>query len=558
MMSTEEATDTGKEGSPEALAAARAGFRGLLPPRARWLPRTPQVLPFAGALAAQGAACAGLRMYAGCSELASVAHIHTRASSASQPAHCEAPGARARMWLPELPRARASAAAGESGCCLHDGWPPPTYPPPPPMSYGVPSTRRCQEDGRQMDGGQSPRPQQHHRTPEREGNNNYDIERMDGAREGERWQNGSSDALLRYDDRRSVHEPLMRKRTINTASQIAIVGANICPIESLDYEVVENNLFKQDWRSRKKKQIFQYIVMKWTLVFYCIFGDGGSNLVLAAAAAAICAYIAPAAAGSGIPEVKAYLNGVDAYSILAPSTLFVKIFGSILGVSAGFVLGKEGPMVAAFLWRAFFTTAVVAVKLRTLIEFCRSGKCGLFGQASRTPLAVWRHSRSGHELRRQRRWPEWLRKAHFVLVPMMAQAIPSHDRHGTPAGRAWRAARRAPFPAAEFGPPDGCENLDMIQSKNLFLNFVEACAALQEPLMAYLRQQQRSPPSCIISDVMHWWTGDIARELGIPRLTFIGFCGFSSLVRYIIFHNNVLEHATDENELITIPGFPTL
>ena len=52
---------------------------------------------------------------------------------------------------------------------------------------------------------------------------------------------------------------------------------------------------------------------------------GGWNLVLAAAAAAICAYIAPAAAGSGIPEVKAYLNGVDAYSILAPSTLFVKV-----------------------------------------------------------------------------------------------------------------------------------------------------------------------------------------------------------------------------------------
>lgn len=52
---------------------------------------------------------------------------------------------------------------------------------------------------------------------------------------------------------------------------------------------------------------------------------GGCNLVLAATAAAICAYIAPAAAGSGIPEVKAYLNGVDAYSILAPSTLFVKV-----------------------------------------------------------------------------------------------------------------------------------------------------------------------------------------------------------------------------------------
>lgn len=170
---------------------------------------------------------------------------------------------------------------------------------------------------------------------------------------------------------------------------------------------------------------------------------------MAAAAAAICAYIAPSAAGSGIPEVKAYLNGVDAHSILAPSTLFVKIFGSIGGVSAGFVLGKEGPMVhtgaciasllgqggsrkyhltwtwlryfkndrdrrdlitcgaaagvaaafrapvggvlfaleeaaswwrSALLWRTFFTTAVVAVVLRALIQFCRSGKCGLFGQ----------------------------------------------------------------------------------------------------------------------------------------------------------------------------------
>ncbi|KAF8693448.1 hypothetical protein HU200_038844 [Digitaria exilis] len=339
------------------------------------------------------------------------------------------------------------------------------------------------------DGGGSPRPP---RRPEREGSYNYDIESMDGSGAGgvPPWrsqQNGSSEALLRFDDGGSTGEPLLRKRTMNTTSQIAIVGANVCPIESLDYEVVENDLFKQDWRSRKKKQIFQYIVLKWSLVLLiglltgvvgffnnlaveniaglkllrtsdlmlkgrylkAFFVYGGCNVVLAASAAAICAYIAPAAAGSGIPEVKAYLNGVDAYSILAPSTLFVKIFGSILGVSAGFVLGKEGPMVhtgacianllgqggsrkyhltcnwlryfkndrdrrdlitcgsaagvaaafrapvggvlfaleeaaswwrSALLWRTFFTTAVVAVVLRGLIEFCRSGKCGLFGQ----------------------------------------------------------------------------------------------------------------------------------------------------------------------------------
>ncbi|GJN02846.1 hypothetical protein PR202_ga20233 [Eleusine coracana subsp. coracana] len=342
-----------------------------------------------------------------------------------------------------------------------------------------------------MDGNHSPL--SHHNKghsppaqPERDGSFNYDIESTDG---GGAWLGSAADALLRYDDDGAggPREPLLRKRTMNTTSQIAIVGANVCPVESLDYEIVENDLFKQDWRSRKKQQIFQYIVMKWTLVlliglftavvgffnnlaveniagfkllltsdlmfkqryFTAFLAYGGCNLVLAAAAAAICAYIAPAAAGSGIPEVKAYLNGVDAYSILAPSTLFVKIFGSILGVSAGFVLGKEGPMVhtgacianllgqggsrkyhltwnwlryfkndrdrrdlitcgsaagvaaafrapvggvlfaleeaaswwrSALLWRTFFTTAVVAVVLRGLIQFCRSGKCGLFGQ----------------------------------------------------------------------------------------------------------------------------------------------------------------------------------
>jgi chloride channel 7 len=41
-------------------------------------------------------------------------------------------------------------------------------------------------------------------------------------------------------------------------------------IHSLEYSacfrVVENDLFKQDWRTRKKVEIFQYIVLQWTLV----------------------------------------------------------------------------------------------------------------------------------------------------------------------------------------------------------------------------------------------------------------------------------------------------
>jgi chloride channel 7 len=97
-----------------------------------------------------------------------------------------------------------------------------------------------------MDGnGNSPRPPP--RRPEREGSyNNYDIESMDGGSGAapppwRQHNNGSSEALLRYDDGGAdrgseARQPLLRKRTMNTTSQIAIVGANVCPIESLDYE----------------------------------------------------------------------------------------------------------------------------------------------------------------------------------------------------------------------------------------------------------------------------------------------------------------------------------
>lgn len=50
-----------------------------------------------------------------------------------------------------------------------------------------------------------------------------------------------------------------------------------------------------------------------------------SNLILAMFASMITAFIAPAAAGSGIPEVKAYLNGVDAPGIFSLRTLVVKV-----------------------------------------------------------------------------------------------------------------------------------------------------------------------------------------------------------------------------------------
>ncbi|KAM0026330.1 putative CBS domain, chloride channel, voltage gated, chloride channel, core [Helianthus debilis subsp. tardiflorus] len=301
-------------------------------------------------------------------------------------------------------------------------------------------------------------------------------------------ENGYAYVSNGFPDEESGTAPLLRLRrsASNTTSQIAIIGSNPCPIESLDYEIIENDVFKQDWRSRSKFQIFQFLCSKWILCFVIgivvsligffinlaienIAGEkfvitsnmmlanrylaaflifAAANLGLTLFSCLITTLIAPEAAGSGIPEVKAYLNGVDAPAIFSFRTLLVKIVGSIAAVSSSLNVGKAGPMVhtgaciaaltcqggskkygltwrwlrffnndrerrdlvtcgsaagiaaafrapvggvlfafeemaswwrSALLWRAFFSTATVAILLRGLTDTCLSGKCGLFG-----------------------------------------------------------------------------------------------------------------------------------------------------------------------------------
>ncbi|CAN6899640.1 hypothetical protein Bca4012_092882 [Brassica carinata] len=296
--------------------------------------------------------------------------------------------------------------------------------------------------------------------------------------------------------------PSLRHAT-NSSSQVAIVGSNLCPVESLDYEIAENDFFKQDWRARSKTQIFQYVFMKWLLCFFVgiivsligftnnlavenlagvkfvvtsnmmlagrysmgFFVFTVTNLLLTLFASVITAFVAPAAAGSGIPEVKAYLNGVDAPEIFSLRTLLVKIIGNISAVSGSLLIGKAGPMVhtgacvasilgqggskrygltwrwlryfnndrdrrdlvtcgsaagiaasfrapvggvlfaleemsswwrSALLWRIFFSTAVVAIVLRALIDVCLSGKCGLFGKGGLIVFDVYSENASYH------------------------------------------------------------------------------------------------------------------------------------------------------------------
>lgn len=305
--------------------------------------------------------------------------------------------------------------------------------------------------------------------------------RSQGMEADEAVVNGEADL-----ENNSLHQPLLKRNRTLSASHLAMVGAKVSHIESLDYEINENDLFKQDWRSRSRIQVLQYVFLKWKLAFLVGLLTGliatlinlaveniagykllivsnyveqerymmglvvltGANFLLTLSATVLVVSFAPAAAGPGIPEIKAYLNGIDTPNMYGAPTLFVKIIGSIGAVSAGLDLGKEGPLVhigaciasllgqggtekhrvkwrwyrymnndrdrrdlitcgassgvcaafkapvggvlfaleevatwwrSALLWRTFFSTAVVVVVLRAFIEYCSSGKCGLFG-----------------------------------------------------------------------------------------------------------------------------------------------------------------------------------
>ena len=80
---------------------------------------------------------------------------------------------------------------------------------------------------------------------------------------------------------------------------------------------------------------------EWASAFFIL---SGISLVLALTGA-VAVLFEPSAAGSGIPEVLAFLNGSMLNRPLTLRTLLVKVFGLIAAVAAGLAIGPEGPMI---------------------------------------------------------------------------------------------------------------------------------------------------------------------------------------------------------------------
>lgn len=61
-------------------------------------------------------------------------------------------------------------------------------------------------------------------------------------------------------------------------------------------------------------------------------------------------FFQPVAAGSGIPQVKCYLNGVKVPRVVRIKTLFVKAIGVITAVVGGLAGGKVSIFHTNYLW----------------------------------------------------------------------------------------------------------------------------------------------------------------------------------------------------------------
>ncbi|PVD38860.1 hypothetical protein C0Q70_01485 [Pomacea canaliculata] len=69
------------------------------------------------------------------------------------------------------------------------------------------------------------------------------------------------------------------------------------------------------------------------------------NALFCLIASCLVVFIEPCAAGSGIPQIKCFLNGVKIPHVVRFKTLVCKVIGVTCAVSGGLAVGKEGPMI---------------------------------------------------------------------------------------------------------------------------------------------------------------------------------------------------------------------
>jgi len=102
------------------------------------------------------------------------------------------------------------------------------------------------------------------------------------------------------------------------------------------------NLLSRSMSDWKYGKVYETLENSSPLAAYFLFLLFQVGFVLVAC---LMVFVEPIAAGSGIPEVKCYLNGIALPNLLKLRTFVCKVVGVAFSVAGGLPVGKEGPMV---------------------------------------------------------------------------------------------------------------------------------------------------------------------------------------------------------------------
>eukprot|EP00351_Strombidinopsis_sp_SopsisLIS2011_P003652 CAMPEP_0116876788 /NCGR_PEP_ID=MMETSP0463-20121206/8649_1 /TAXON_ID=181622 /ORGANISM="Strombidinopsis sp, Strain SopsisLIS2011" /LENGTH=195 /DNA_ID=CAMNT_0004523581 /DNA_START=54 /DNA_END=641 /DNA_ORIENTATION=- len=117
-----------------------------------------------------------------------------------------------------------------------------------------------------------------------------------------------------------------------------LIGAAAFFISYLEDGIIE-------WKSEKTQELLlenDVVSDGHTFLAYVFYAGFSCFLVLIATCLTI--FVGPGANGSGIAEIMGHLNGVNYPNVIGFKTLIVKVFGTVLAVTGGLCIGKEGPL----------------------------------------------------------------------------------------------------------------------------------------------------------------------------------------------------------------------
>ncbi|KAL0666572.1 hypothetical protein Bca4012_029276 [Brassica carinata] len=112
------------------------------------------------------------------------------------------------------------------------------------------------------------------------------------------------------------------------------------------------------------------------------------------------------------------------------------------------------------------------------------------------------------------------------------------------------------LPYQKAGIPEGKENMDSLDSKELMVPFFKMVNKLEEPVMK-LVEEMKPKPSCLICDLCLPYTSKIAKAFNIPKIVFHGFSCFCLLCMHVLRQNlEILQNLKSEKEYFFVPDFP--